>query len=88
MKKVLLTITLFFIVGIAQTSAQAAAPAPAKPKKENFAWIKKYMDEAGIEADLQAKIEAFKKVNDEEAKRRKKQKLQKLKRLSTKEMRR
>ena len=65
MKKFLLVVTLFFAVGIAQTFAQNAA---AKPKKESFMWNKQYMDEAGFDAALQAKIEASKKANDAEVK--------------------
>ena len=65
MKKFLLVVTLFFAVGIAQSFAQNAA---AKPKKESFMWSKQYMDEAGFDAALQAKIEASKKANDAEVK--------------------
>ncbi len=65
MKKFLLVVTLFFAVGIAQSFAQNAA---AKPKKEGFVWSKQYMDEAGFDAALQAKIEASKKANDAEVK--------------------
>lgn len=65
MQKLLLVVMLFFAVGIAQMSAQDATP---KPKKENFSWTKKYMDEAGFDADLQAKIETAKKASDVEIK--------------------
>lgn len=64
MKKVVVVMALFFAVGISNVSAQDAA----KPKKEQFGWNKKYMDEIGVSADVQAKIEAVKKENDAELK--------------------
>ncbi len=65
MQKLLFLVMLFFAMSITQTSAQDAG---SKPKKENFSWTKKYMDEAGLDAELQAKIEAAKKASDVEIK--------------------
>lgn len=64
MKKVLVAITFFLALGITTISAQEAP----KPKKQQFGWNKMYMDEIGVSADVQAKIEALKKENDLEQK--------------------
>jgi hypothetical protein len=54
----------FFAVGLTTVSAQDVA----KPKKQQFGWNKMYMDELGVSADMQAKVEAVKKENDAEIK--------------------
>lgn len=64
MKKVLVAMAFFFAFSLTTVSAQDAA----KPKKQQFAWNKMYMDEIGISDDVQAKIEVLKKENDLELK--------------------
>jgi hypothetical protein len=64
MKKVVVVMALFFAVGVSNVSAQDAA----KPKKQQFGWNKKYMDEIGVNADVQSKIETVKKESDTELK--------------------
>lgn len=64
MKKVLVVMAFFFALGLTTVSAQDAA----KPKKQQFAWNKMYMDEIGISADVQTNIEVLKKENDLELK--------------------
>ena len=61
MKKVTLTLfAIFFLAGITSVSAQNA------PVKEFFGFNKKYMDEMGVSAESQAKIEEIKKASDKE----------------------
>lgn len=57
MKKVILMFAFFLFAFGVQSFAQDST----KAKKENFTWQKQYMDEAGIPADVQAKIEVIKK---------------------------
>ncbi len=62
MKKVFLAMAFFFALGLTTVSAQDAP----KHKKQQFGWNKMYMDEMGISADVQAKVEAVKKESDAE----------------------
>ena len=55
MKKLTLLIALLLALGFTATQAQEN-----KSKKANFSWQKEYMDEAGIAADVQAKITTIK----------------------------
>ena len=64
MKKVLVSMAFLLALGLTTVSAQDAA----KPKKQQFGWNKMYMDEMGIAADIQVKVEALKKENDLESK--------------------
>jgi hypothetical protein len=45
-----------------------ASAQDAKPPKKVFAWVKSTMTEIGLSAELQTKIEAFKKENEQEQK--------------------
>jgi len=62
MKKIIMMMALFFAIGA------GAAQAQDKPKKETFSWQKAYMDEAGIPADVQTKIDDIKKEFEGKAK--------------------
>jgi hypothetical protein len=66
MKKILMMLALLVLV---YCNAQAQ---DNKPKKENFSWQKEYMDEAGIPADVQAKIIALKDESEVKVKEIKK----------------
>jgi thiamine biosynthesis lipoprotein ApbE len=63
MKNVILMMTMFFTICIGQVLAQDAP----KPKKQ-FLWNKLYMEEIGINAETQEKINMVKKDNDAEMK--------------------
>lgn len=64
MKKVLVAMAFFFAIGLTTVSAQDAP----KPKKQQFGWNKQYMDEIGVSAEAQVKIESVKKESDAEMK--------------------
>ena len=64
MKKVLVSIAFLLTLGLTTVSAQDAS----QPKKQQFGWNKTYMDEIGVAADIQVKVEALKKENDLESK--------------------
>lgn len=57
MKKMILALAIFLFAAGVQTFAQTTP----KAKKEGFSWQKVHMDEAGIPADVQAKIEVINK---------------------------
>lgn len=59
MKRIMLIITLLVAIGLGNGFAQGG-----NTKKENFSWQKQYMDEAGIPADIQAKIDSLKAAYD------------------------
>jgi hypothetical protein len=66
MNKILLLLALL-VLGYCNAQAQ-----DNKPKKEGFSWQKEYMDEAGIPADVQAKIIALKDESEGKVKEIKK----------------
>jgi len=62
MKKLILAVVLMISLNLLTQAKDA------KPKKEQFGWNKKYMDEIGVSPEVQAKIETIKRENDAEAK--------------------
>lgn len=65
MKRFLLLCIAAFVFGKGIVHAQEA---PAKPPRKVFVWDKKTMNEIGVSAEVQAKVEGFKKQNDAEQK--------------------
>lgn len=64
MRHILLLLAAFVL----NASTVLAQDGPARPAKKVFAWNKKTMNEIGVSAEVQAKIEEFKKQNEAEQK--------------------